>query len=191
MISKQRTAVLTSTHCLRIEPRTETRHGQALTLGDRLNVLRCDCERSSPWNISIDWYTLQSEEAYLQEAGIVFDYIEEPTYLLQNAYKRARNDTIELLDPSRPQIAGSVMCERPFIQGRQQYPHSPLVPFVPPGRIRETVNLLFVLEKVRKAGISGEKHGKHVVVKQGLFSKSIMARINVKCFPCLVKQTKA
>jgi hypothetical protein len=41
--------------------------------------------------------------------------------------------------------------------------------------IRKTGNLLFLLEQAGKAGISGQKHCKQVVVKQGLFSKSIRA----------------
>jgi len=36
--------------------------------------------------------------------------------------------------------------------------------------------LLFLLEQAGKAGISGGKHGKQVIVKQGPFSKSTDTR---------------
>ena len=112
-MSKQRTAVLTSPRGLGIEPRTETRLGQGLKLGDRLNVPSSDRERSSPWNVSMDWDTLQSGEAYLQEAGIVFDYIKEPTYYKMHTSARA---TTQLNCPTpqglRPQIAGGRLCAK-------------------------------------------------------------------------------
>ena len=57
--------------------------------------------------------------------------------------------------------------------------------------IRKTGNLLFLLEKAEKAGISGDKHRKRAIIKQCPFSKASRPRFYVKCFPCLTKQTKA
>jgi hypothetical protein len=43
--------------------------------------------------------------------------------------------------------------------------------------IRKTGNLLFLLEQAGKAIISGQKCYKHMIIKQGLFLKSIMSWI--------------
>lgn len=57
--------------------------------------------------------------------------------------------------------------------------------------IRKTVNLLFLLEQAGKAGISMQKHWKHLVVKQGLFCKAFQPQFYTKCFFCLIKQKKS
>ena len=57
--------------------------------------------------------------------------------------------------------------------------------------IRKTGKLLFLLEKARKAAISGPKHGKHTIVKQSLFSKSIRTQILCKMLSLLGQAGKS
>jgi len=57
--------------------------------------------------------------------------------------------------------------------------------------IRKTGNLLFLLEKARKAAKSALKHRKCEILKQGPFSKAFRLKFFAECFSCLVKPVKA
>ena len=57
--------------------------------------------------------------------------------------------------------------------------------------VRKTGNLLFLLEKARKAAKSALKHRKREILKQCPFSKAFSLKFFAECLSCLVKPVKA